>query len=462
VFGKWGLLVLAALASAAVLTSSAGAVSQGSARINLSTRAGVSQYLASLGVDARGIVVQRGAHNYVGANCPGRGWTCTTDKRVLQIAAGSGNGNTFVCTPSTGGSATAPGDCVIVQVSSGGTNSASCQESSADPNADQSCQISQSNTTGSNSATINQAVNTGSGSSQSPTQYAGVLQSNGGGANTVTLGQGVTAQVNQVDASGTQTQDAHQGVYISQFNTGTGTNAAGVNQSQSLKAVAQQRPSLTQNQNTDGDVNTNVSLSQTSGSGANTANVNQSNVYIGNVQQAASAFQQQGSPGAGEAEFFTQDSTGVSTLGGNQAESQTQRADRIGALTQNQYGPMWADPDQGSNTGDKYNLSQSSVQNATNPSIQDDNEYARCDTTGSCTANQSISQNGATSTNTCTDTSCDIGNSLTFNGEGGHQSDTCGPDNDGSCTPSEGDGSLPPPPPFPPAFFVGCGIDCIP
>src|SRR6185312_4726345 len=99
VFGKWGLFVLAALASAAVLTSSAGAVTQGSAGPNLSTRAGVVQYLASHGIDARGIVVQRGSRNYAGPNCPGKGWTCTTATRVLQ----SGTTNQYTCTASTGG-----------------------------------------------------------------------------------------------------------------------------------------------------------------------------------------------------------------------------------------------------------------------------------------------------------------------------------------------------------------------
>jgi len=428
----------------------------GAATINLSTHAGVVSYLRSRGIAPRAVVVPRGLHNYAGPNCPGHGWTCTTAKRVLQIAATTAATNTFVCSPTADATATPPDGCVITQTSTTGTNSAVCQESSADPNANQSCQVSQDNTSGPNKVTITQAVNTGADSSQSPTQYAGVLQSNGGGANTVTLGQGITALVNHVNGSGSQTQNAHQGVYISQYNTGTGTNTAGVTQSQNLKAAAQQRPSLTQNQNTDGDVNTNVSLSQTSTSGANKATVNQSNVYVGNVQQALTSFQQQGSPGAGEAEFFNQSSTGVSTIAGRQTESQTQRADNIGSTpTQLQYGPQWFDPNQGSNSADTYSLNQSSVQSATNPSSQDDNQYADCTTTGTCTANQSISQNGTKSTNTCTVTNgfCDINNSVTFNGEGGHTPDTCNQaTDDTNCIPETGPGSLPTPPMFPPAF----------
>jgi len=424
----------------------------GAATVNVSTHAGVVSYLRSLGIDPRGVVVQRGAHNYAGPSCAGRGGTCTTARRVLQIAASPGSSNTFVC---PGNTSTAP-DCVIVQTSTAGTNSATCQESSADPNANQSCQVSQNNQTGANNVTITQAVNTGAGSSQSPTQYAGVLQSNHGGANTVTLGQGITAKVNQVDGTGTQTQNAKQGVYISQSNSNGGTNSAGVNQSQSLKALSEQRPSLTQMQNTDGNVNTNVSLSQTSDTGANTANVNQSNVYVGNVEQAETAFQQQGSPGGGEAEFFTQSSSGVSKIAGGQTESQTERADNIGSPpTQLQYGPQWFDPSQGSNAADTYSLNQSSVQSETNPSFQDDSQYADCTTTGTCTANQSISQNGTKSTNTCTVTNgfCDINNSVTFDGEDGHQSNTCNQATDDTdCIPSDGPGSLPPAPPFPPAF----------
>src|SRR5207253_3203471 len=187
---------------------------------------------------------------------------------VLQIAATSAATNSFVCT----GNTSTPPDCVIDQFSTSGTNTATCQESSADPNANQSCQVRQENTSGANKLTITQAVNTGAGSSQSLTQYAGVIQDNGGGANTVTLGQGIAALVNQVNGSGAQSQDATQGVYISQT-SGAGANTATVNQTQSLKAAAQRKPSLTQKQNTDGSVNTNISLSQTSGAGANKATV---------------------------------------------------------------------------------------------------------------------------------------------------------------------------------------------
>src|SRR5215213_6741936 len=82
--------MVGALCAVAVLTGSVGA---GAARtttkhaINLSTNAGVKQYLRSLGISPRGVVIQRGARNYAGPNCPGKGWNCTRSHKVVQIAA---------------------------------------------------------------------------------------------------------------------------------------------------------------------------------------------------------------------------------------------------------------------------------------------------------------------------------------------------------------------------------------
>ena len=54
---------------------------------DLSTVANVKTYLRSLGVDPRGVVIQRGARNYAGPNCPGAAWNCTTSTRVVQISS---------------------------------------------------------------------------------------------------------------------------------------------------------------------------------------------------------------------------------------------------------------------------------------------------------------------------------------------------------------------------------------
>ena len=82
--------IVGALCAVAVLTGSVGA---GAARtpaklaINLSTKAAVKQYLRSIHVNPRGVVIQRGLRNYAGPSCPGAGWTCTsTSNPVVQVA----------------------------------------------------------------------------------------------------------------------------------------------------------------------------------------------------------------------------------------------------------------------------------------------------------------------------------------------------------------------------------------
>src|ERR671937_643784 len=111
--------VLAALVFAATFVGGAGA---GTARTDLSTRAGVVHYLVTHGIDPTGVVIQRGAHNYAGPSCPGRGWTCTHAARVVQISAD----NHFVCTPSHTGVASPPSARTIVQIATGGLNQAYC------------------------------------------------------------------------------------------------------------------------------------------------------------------------------------------------------------------------------------------------------------------------------------------------------------------------------------------------
>src|SRR4249920_1564667 len=67
---------------------------------DLSTNAGAARYLRSVGLDPRSVVIQRGTRNYAGPKCPGKKWTCTTSRRVLQM----GGLNTYLCAPRTSGS----------------------------------------------------------------------------------------------------------------------------------------------------------------------------------------------------------------------------------------------------------------------------------------------------------------------------------------------------------------------
>ena len=466
---KRGLFVFVVLAAAAaVLTASAGATSHGSAKIDLSTRGGVAVYLASQGVSLTGVVIQRGAHNYAGPSCPGKGWTCTTSKRVVQIAGDDGHGNgqgddnednddngngrgnghnSFVC---TGGSSSGPGQCQIFQFANGGaSNNARCIEQSGDPNTDQSCKITQSSSTGSNSTLILQQVDTNDGSTQFAHQYGGVRQTSSTGQNAIQIEQDLDQSSNTTDASGLQKQNGHQEASISQSSS-TGANGVQINQSLDLQAFAKGSPaaSINQQQNADGTVNSNAAVEQFSVSGSNNAQVGQRNHYDAHINRALNGNQQQGASGvSGEAVSFTQNSSGLSTINARQHEHQTLEADRVTNLTQSQFGPQWADPSQGTNPNDTYNITQHSHQNASNPTTQEDEQFAECFTSGHCTVSEKIHQGNVKQTNSCSGSSCDVGNHVFTNGDGTSQ---------GACpTPNQEEGGCqtedqPPPPPLPP------------
>jgi hypothetical protein len=421
------------LAAAAALTTSAGATNRGNAKIDLSTRGGVATYLASKGVSIKGIVIQRGAHNYAGPSCPGKGWTCTTAKRVLQIASGNGNANVFTC---TGGTSSGPGDCTIFQSAGGSaSNSAKCYETASDALVDQFCNITQRinpGGTGSNTALIQQQVSTSTGTTQHAHQFGQVDQTSGSGSNTIQISQNATQSATGTDASGLQQQDIHQEASVTQFST-TGANSAQVQQSQSLKGDAKGTGSINQLQNTDGTVNSNAGFDQESTSGSNTASLNQDNWYDAHVGKAATAHQQQGSHDvSGEAVAFYQMSTGLDTVQSQQTEHQDLHAENVGTLTQEQYGPQWVDPNQGTNPNDRFNANQDSHQNASSPTNQEDKQFILCDTDGTCNVSQNIHQENVSQGNSCTGTGyCDVNNTV-VNGVGNNCS--AGPDSDGCQT----------------------------
>ena len=125
-------MLLIGVAVAAALLFVGGATARGTgASTALPTLAHADRYLSSLGLDPAGFVVQRGARNYAGAKCPGKGWNCTKAKRVLQIAS-SGGVNAVVCAASSGSAHSTAGattvGCTIVQTSTSGSNTATCNE----------------------------------------------------------------------------------------------------------------------------------------------------------------------------------------------------------------------------------------------------------------------------------------------------------------------------------------------
>jgi hypothetical protein len=475
-FRGWLLPVsaFAATAVALLVLAGAGAAANGpdlssTQKFNLSTRAGVVGYLRSKGINPHGVVIQRGARNYAGPMCPGRAWNCTTATRVVQIAStgSTTSSNNFSCTPSTGGSATAPTSCLIVQSSSGADNNATCNEVTDDSTNAESCRIFQSNTTGANNAYAKQGVALSSGIVQDATQNAEVSQVNSGGSNNVQVNQDLKESSSVVatgTANTTQTQDGHQTTSVYQHSD-TGNNAAKVLQSLQLKATATGGGSITQKQDTAGSTpntiaavyqNTDEDVNAPTSTGTNTAYMFQSNDLNASASKATNLTQQQGTPQTGLQVHADQLSQGVSTATQNQNEHQTLGASQIkNAPLQIQYGPMWggSPQHQSNNPGDTYSISQSSDQKTSPASThQLDAEYLNCATSGTCTGTQKASNDKQSYTNTCSSTDCNL--SLTVSSNPDVPPDICTED----CS----DGGEAPPPPAPDYCSVfpgapGCG-----
>src|SRR6476646_1282970 len=97
VHAKRLLSLVGVIAAVAFLITSAGAGASAIPKIDLSTKAGVAKYLKSIGVNPKGVVIQRGLKNYAGPSCPGVRWHCTSARHVFQIAAAGGD-NKVDCT----------------------------------------------------------------------------------------------------------------------------------------------------------------------------------------------------------------------------------------------------------------------------------------------------------------------------------------------------------------------------
>ena len=419
--GKRALPVVALAAVAIVGTSAAATGQRGQlSGVDASTRASIVQYLGSLGVHAAGkhIVVQRGTHNYVGATCPGITWTCTAPakgKLVVQFAQRAA-ANQFVCTPSSGGSQSPPNSCSVVQVSSGGSNSAQCIEpTNATSGVVQTCDIQQTNTTGSNYAQVVQQVNALGGWSQDAMQTAQVSQVSQSGQNTASVQQTISQQTQNSGSGGAQSQEGHQTVAIGQ-QSDTGNNNATAQQSQvqneQIVALAGRNPpvqAIDQTQNADdAGPNANGGIYQSSTSGNLNAQLQQS------IQQSANApsrnvtgSQTQGSPTGGVNGHFDQSTSGLANAAGLQHEQQDFGSSSP-SLTQMQFDPAWLGSPQQTNPNDHYSINQQTQQNASGNADQTDQIFSNCDTTGICSANEDTTQNGTHQHNSCTGSVCHI------------------------------------------------------
>jgi hypothetical protein len=352
---------------------------------DFSTVAGARAYFRSIGVNPRGVVIQRGGRNYAGPKCPGAGWTCTRATHpVVQIAAAGGR-NMFVCTTArcavvqlTGRRAATSGRSLAV--SAPRKNRAVCIKTTG---LTQSCSISQSSATASNTAVVYENAGKASGLTQTASYSASITQQATGSSNTNTA---CVFQATNIDGSTTAkagtpvtvTLESHQSVNITQDSKGGGNSAqhsasssgncdttAPLTQMQTLSSTATGSGPIMQNENaSDNGPNVLLDIEQNQGAGflgvahgPNDVDFTQTNSLtaiantpIGPVNQT------QSSSTGGIQAMVNQDSRDVSTANANQQETQCEDAFALSttpttcdtdtpdppgySLTQTQFGPI--------------------------------------------------------------------------------------------------------------------------
>jgi hypothetical protein len=394
------LLSLAgALIAAVALVSASGAATtkaQKVTKINVSTRAAVIHYLRSIHVNAKHAVIQRGAHNYAGASCPGKHWACAKTRHTVVQIAKRGGVNRFACKSAK---------CVVVQLSgvahgayiagrrlasaaaSGGGNKAQCLKTNG---LTQSCSINQLSTTVNNQAII--VETSGSvikGLNESASYTAAVMQTaSSSGSNTACVFQDVmldgSTSVKKGDVN--VSLEAHQSVTIKQDSL-SGSNtaesatsespwgcvSAPVTQNQSLTSTVTGPGAITQNENAQqngANMDLLINQNQSGGyfglaSGTNSGDFTQTsnlqaiaNTQTGPVSQTQSSPDTNTGPNpySGVVGTINQDSTSVSTSTATQNETQCEDAVNASTtpttcdhadqdppgypLTQTQYGPL--------------------------------------------------------------------------------------------------------------------------
>jgi hypothetical protein len=353
---------------------------------DFSTIAGAKSYFRSIGVNPRGVVIQRGARNYAGPRCPGPGWACTRATHpVVQIAAAGGT-NRFVCRTA---------HCAVVQLTRrAATTRLSLAAPAAKPNKavcikttglTQSCSISQSSGMADNTAVVYQNAGKLKGLTQTASSSASITQQATGSANTNTacVLQATTIDGTTVAKKGmpvTVTLESHQSVTITQNSSNGGNsaqdsaNSSGMcvaadplMQTQTLSSTATGSGAITQNQNAASNgPNVLLDIEQNQGTGffgsaegPNDVDFKQTNslTAIANTSSPVGPVSQtQSSSTGGIQAMVNQDSFGISTAIAYQKETQCEDAfaqattpttcdidnqDPPGySLTQTQFGPI--------------------------------------------------------------------------------------------------------------------------
>jgi hypothetical protein len=448
--------IVTAVCAVAVLAGSigAGAASTPAKHAkDLSTNAGVREYLRSVGISSRGVVIQRGARNYAGPRCPGKRWTCTRAHRVVQVARAGGK-NTFACSTAR---------CAVVQVAAASArmNKAICVKTTG---LGASCSITQSSsgTTG-NTAMVWEDAGKLTGLTQTALYSASIKQkATGSGANIACVHQAINidGSTKSNTSSATVALEAHQSIGIRQDSASGGntvedasapvngvpgcvdlpascspnlSDPCGLSQTQTLSSTATSRGTIIQNENKanslcpDGTAThyanmcLDIKQNQSAGfkgiaSGANKAIFTQTNTLTAIATSPVAPTQWQSSQNGGILAAVNQDSSDVSTAIARQKETQCEDAEPTApttchtndpdnpygpALSQTQYGPVHKGPDDSSqtgNTGDTFTVTQQTQQDNDTFSGQTDDVLGAFHTDGSGTVTQTATVDGETTT----------------------------------------------------------------
>jgi hypothetical protein len=399
------LSAFAATALALLVLTGAGAAATAGGP-DLSSPQSIDSYLVSIGVDPATVTHQNGLLNYAGPKCPGKGWSCTTNTRVVQVAAAGGQ-NRVDC---SGESSTEEGQtCVVVQ--NGDDNSARCVERSTAVTQAQSCSITQTGLK--NDALIDQSVDQNDGSTQTVTQDALLTQTGAGGFDRGTIRQSANQSTKTGDS---QSQQADQSVKAIQTATGAAANTLNVDQSQNQDATG----GSSQQQNSGApalpdcapgtpvsSAHTCANISQSSDAGDNDAHLSQT--VKEDAKTDAVAVQQQGNFGGGLDSRVHQDTaTGKQHNDANQDKRQHAKA--AAGSSQTQVDPMFC-CGAGSQTGGSNNhesIDQASSQDATDPTAFQESALIGQSLTpnGTCDVKQHASDNVDSTTNSFSVTPC--------------------------------------------------------
>ena len=459
------LILSGAVVLAVVLVSAAGARSSAPrhlAKIDVSTRAAAVNYLRSIHVNPRGLVIQRGARNYAGPNCPGKGWTCTsTGHAVVQIASAGGK-NSFQC---------ASAHCAVVQAAEAPAvvNTAKCVKTSG---VTQTCSISQTSASADNLAIVYMNVLKTTGLTQDASQVATIVQQATGGATVHNNNRACVSQIMTVDTSTVAqrgmpvvaTLDGHQTLTLKQDSSygnnnasEAATSASGgscdsntshlLGQNQIIKQTATGSARITQNENThDQGPNLLLDIAQNqNGGGVGPNNLNNAAFLQDNTLTAIAktavgpVIQTQVTPNGGLTATVNQFAHGISNADAHQHEVQCAHATATGALncvtggtvsytrTQTQWGPVRkgdGPSTQGDNGGDTFGIDQQTTQDNDTEHNQRNVVQADCLTTGGCSAGQTAtvngdqSQNNQSGQNVNAETQCASSNCTTFTANG--------------------------------------------